>query len=106
MDPEYDHYTKNFNDMMEDMNECGACITSTLLKQKHFFEEAVELSESLVRIYDKSAMPEFWPADVQSKLTLKDSATNYRDSLKEIHTSYRSVYSCNAINFAQWAILS
>lgn len=77
-------------DMMADMNECGACITNTLLKQKHFFEEAVELSESLVRIYEKSATPEFWPKEVEQKLTLGDSATSYRDTLKDIHNSYRS----------------
>jgi len=90
VDVEYDHYTKNFNDMMDDMNECGACITSTLLKQKNFFEEAVELAESLVRIYDKSATPDYWPKDVTQKLELGGAATRYRDALKEIHVSYRS----------------
>ena len=75
--------------MMEDMNECGACITSTLLKQKEFFEEAVELSESLVRIYQKNENPERWPSDVPQMLTLGSAAVNYRDALKEIHTSYR-----------------
>jgi hypothetical protein len=89
IDAEYEHYTKNFNDMMEDMNESGACITSTLLKQKDFFEEAVELSESLVRIYDKNSAPDFWPNGVAQKLTLHGAAHKYRDSLKEVHTEYR-----------------
>ena len=89
IDTEYDLYTKNFTDMMADMNECGACITNTLLSQKQFFEEAVELSESLVRIYDKNPIPDYWPEGVQQKLTLRHVATNYRNSLKQIHTSYR-----------------
>lgn len=75
--------------MMADMNECGACITSTLLKQKDFFEEAVELSESLVRIYQKSATPDHWPKDVTQKLTLGAVATRYRDAIQAIHVSYR-----------------
>jgi hypothetical protein len=33
----------NFNDMMEDLNECGASLTEVLLNQKTFMKEAVEL---------------------------------------------------------------
>jgi hypothetical protein len=42
-DPEFDMYSANFQDMMEDMNECGAALTAVLLNQKVFIKDAVEL---------------------------------------------------------------
>lgn len=90
VDPEYDVFTKNFEDMMQDMNECGACITSVLVKQKTFFEDAVELANSLVRIYEKNATDDYWPSHVPQKLTMMDTAIRYRNALNDIHTNYRS----------------
>jgi hypothetical protein len=39
-------YSANFQDMMEDMNECGAALTAVLLNQKVFMKDAVELVRS------------------------------------------------------------
>jgi hypothetical protein len=43
VDEEFELYYKNFLEMMEDLNECGAAYTTLLINQKQYFQETVEL---------------------------------------------------------------
>lgn len=43
VDEEFDIYHKNFSEMMEDLNECGAAYHTVLVQQKTYFHESVEL---------------------------------------------------------------
>ena len=43
VDEEFEHYHKNFTEMVEDLNECGAAYTTLLVQQKKYFHESVEM---------------------------------------------------------------
>mmetsp|Transcript_9933 Transcript_9933/g.10433 ORF Transcript_9933/g.10433 Transcript_9933/m.10433 type:complete len:485 (-) Transcript_9933:50-1504(-) len=89
IDNEFEVYSENFYDMMEDMNECGAAVTAVLLNQKTFIKDAVELTKCLNRIYVKNNNPEHWPG-VENHLQYTEAAARYEAALTLIDEAYRS----------------
>mmetsp|Transcript_20377 Transcript_20377/g.18517 ORF Transcript_20377/g.18517 Transcript_20377/m.18517 type:complete len:465 (-) Transcript_20377:28-1422(-) len=97
VDEEYDLYVTNFNELIADMNECGSGISSVLTKQKDFFSEAVELSEAMSRIFDRSANMSW--KDCYCELEYQANAIAFREAWREINTIIRT--SCAMVSTEQ-----
>ena len=74
--------------MVEDMNECGAALNSTLQNCKQMTTDARALATSLAKVYQK-AIDEPWRG-APNELTQTQSSEAYKDAWDTINNSYRS----------------
>jgi len=74
--------------MVEDMNECGAALNSTLQNCKQMTTDARALATSLAKVYQK-AIDEPWRG-ASNELSQTQSSEAYKDAWDTINNSYRS----------------
>ena len=75
--------------MIQDMNECGASLNSSLAHQKKMFADAADLAASLARIYHDNVTTTDW---VNTECHLKEypAAEAYKQCWENVHNTYRS----------------
>ena len=74
--------------MIEDMNACSSELSEVLNKQKIYFKECVELSNTISRIYLKNSDPSSWPNTV-CELTTYAPAATFAERMRTINDVYR-----------------
>lgn len=88
VDEEYDKDVVRFEELVQDLNECGASLTSVLTLQKSYFADAEILAKCLHRIYIKNGNPEYWP-QAKNALQSISSVETYDETLNAVHHVYR-----------------
>lgn len=89
VDEEFETSHTKFGDMVEDLNECGAALSSVLVLQKKYTADIVEMAKCLTRIYTKNSAPDYWNI-CETALTQQESAKAYEEAITSIHEVVRS----------------
>lgn len=88
VDPEYDSDVAKFQEMVQDLNETGASVTSVLTLQKSYFADTEILAKCLHRIYSKNSNPEYW-SKARNELHSLNAVSNYAEAIAAVHNVYR-----------------
>ena len=88
IDPDFDVHEVNFAAMVEDMNECGAALNSTLQNCKAMTTDARELATALAKVYTKN-VEEPW-LGAPHELTQTAASESFKDAWDTINNSFRS----------------
>jgi hypothetical protein len=88
-DPEYIKHSKYFDEMVEDMNEIGACMSEMLRSQKVCFNEVRNLATCLAKVYVRNEDIDDWP-DCENKMGELAGAIAFSEETDYIHNTIRS----------------
>lgn len=88
-DEDHDIMIAKFDEMMKDMNECGAGLHNYLSRQKTLFDDAEELAKSLGRVYRNNLQDTEWPS-CRSELNCGSAAALYEERWYSINNVMRS----------------
>ncbi len=87
-DEVFDTHVARFDNLVKDMNECGAALTASLAGQKTFFADMTEFSKIIDRVFAQNLNPEYWP-NSSCVMTQSTSAAAYVQAMTTIHEIYR-----------------
>jgi len=88
-DPDFDVHSKYFREMVEDMNEVGACMSEMLRTQKTCFNEVRNLATALARVYVRNEDIDDWP-DCENKMQELAGSIAFSEESDYIHNTIRS----------------
>jgi len=88
-DPEYETHNRYFDEMVEDMNEIGACMSEMMRSQKVCFNEVRNLATCLAKVYVRNEDIDDWP-DCENKMGELAGAIAFSEETDYIHNTIRS----------------